>query len=599
MMPRSAIMRGRRRVAIGAAAVALVVSACSGVPSSSSPEVIHPAEGDPSAAGQPLITPQPGAEAREIVKEFLNANVGEPDDPRSAHLFLTAGEQSKWSDNTVAILQQDPRIDFAVPDGDNKTRVTVSGIQIGRLLADGTYTPEPAATGGGGQQWQNTFTLVLVDGQWRISDLPDGLIVTEADFAAAYLPARKLYFFDTQEEHLVPDLRYSALTSEQAIASWQLTQLLGGPRAQLDFAVRSEVPPSQGALSARPSIKVTGQFDSVELPGSSQLDAVTKRKLAAQLMATFGQLEAQAVMTITDGGRPIDIPSIPQRFTKSDISAATGLFGSIQPPVFYIDRPGRLVDAKGALVEANGKPFKGPLGPRPHILRSVAVAARNSDNYEVAVTTGSGASEALWIGKLVSSLHKAEVGIGPLTRPSWAPGLTEAWVASGAHLFRVSDRAKAIEVETDLPEGGAITALRFSADGTRLALIVQGKTGGAQLWIAAVVRAGGPVRLDNAQQITTPAYALTDVAWNDDTTLYVIGKDSSQNPGIWSIQADGSNLQPRPSGGLPSAPNSITAAPGGGMPAWVSAGPGVFQETSDWEGPNNQTTYGSNPVYLE
>jgi hypothetical protein len=597
MMPRPA-MRRLRRVGVGAAAVATVVSACSGVPSSSSPEVIHPARSDLSAARQPLITPQPGAEAREIVKEFIKANIGEPDDPRGAHLFLTQAEQSKWSDSTVAILQQDPVVNFAESGPRDTKKVTVSGTQVGRLTADGTYTPELGGTGRRGVTWQNTFTLVLVDGQWRIRDLPDGLIVTEADFAAAYLPARKLYFFDLPEEHLVPDLRYSALTSEQAIASWQLTQLLAGPRAQLDDAVRSEVPPSQGALSARPSVKVSGQFDSVELPGSSQLDAVTKRKLAAQLMATFGQLDAQAVMTITDGGRPIDIPSIPQRFTKSDISAATGLFGSIQPPVFYVDAQGKLVDAKGKPVEANGKPFKGPLGPGPHVLTSVAVAARNSDNYEVAVTTGSGASEALWIGKLVSSLHKAEVGIGPLTRPSWAPGLTEAWVASGANLFRVSDRAKAIPVQTGLSEG-AITALRFSSDGTRLALIVQGKTGGAQLWIAAVFRASGTVRLDNPQPITTPEYALTDVAWNDDTTLYVIGKDSSHDPGIWSVQADGSNLQSRPSNGLPSAPDSITAAPGGGMPAWVSAGPGVFQETSDWEGPNNQTTYGSSPVYLE
>ena len=599
MTPRSAMTRGpRRRVAVSAAAaVAMLVSACAGVPSSSSPEVIHPAEGDTSAAAQPLITPQPGREPREIVKEFLDANVGEPDDPRSAHLFLTPGEQSKWSDNTVAILQQDPRVDFAVPAGENKTRVTVSGTQVGKLAADGTYTPEPAGTGGHGDTWQYSFMLALVDGQWRISDLPDGLIVTVADFAAAYLPARKLYFFDEQEEHLVPDLRYTALTSDQAIASWQLTQLLGGPRPQLDNAVRTELP-SQLALSARPSVKVTGSLITVELPGSSQLDVSTKRKLAAQLMATFGQVQAQAVMTITDGGRPIEIPSIPQQFSKSDISAATGLFGSIQPPVFYIDAQGKLVDANGKPVEANGKPFKGPAGPGPHILTSVAVAARNSDNYEVAVTTGTHASQALWVGKLANTLRKAAIGVGPLTRPSWAPGLTEAWIGSGANLFRVSDRAKAIPVQTGLPEG-AITALRFSSDGTRLALIVQGKKGGAQLWIAAVVRGSGSVRLDNPQPITTPDYSLTDVAWNDDTTLYVIGRDPSNSPGIWSVQADGSNLQSRPSGALPSAPDSITAAPGGGMPAWVSAGVGVFQETSDWEGPNNRTTYGSNPVYLE
>jgi hypothetical protein len=588
-----------RRVAIGAAAVAMVVSACSGVPSSSSPEVIHPAEGDPSVAGQPLITPRPGVEAREIVKEFLRANVGEPDDPRGAHLFLTPAQQSKWSDNTVAILRQPPDVGVGVSMAHNRTQVTVTGTQVGRLAADGTYTPEPAGTGGHGEPWKNTFTLALVDGQWRISDLPDGLIVTVADFAAAYLPARKLYFFDLQEEHLVPDLRYSALTGDQAITSWQLTQLLGGPRAQLDSAVRTEVP-SQIALSARPSVKVTaaGPLISVELPGSSQLDPLTKRKLAAQLMATFGQVQAQAVMTITDGGRPIDIPSIPQRFRKSDFSAATGLFGSIQPPVFYVDGQGRLVDAKGKVLAANDKPFKGPPGPGPHPLSSVAVAARNSDNYEVAATTGSGASQALWVGKLVTSLRKAAVGAGPLTRPSWAPGLTEAWVASGGNLFRVSDRAKVIPVQTGLPEG-RIKALRFSSDGTRLALLVQGKTGGAQLWIAAVVRGSGTVRLDSAQPITTSSYALSDVAWNDDTTLYVIGRDPSGNPGIWSIQVDGSNLQPRPSGGLPTAPDSITAAPGGGMPAWVSAGGAVFQETSDWEGPNNQTTYGSNPVYLE
>jgi hypothetical protein len=228
----------------------------------------------------------------------------------------------------------------------------------------------------------------------------------------------------------------------------------------------------------------------------------------------------------------------------------------------------------------------------------VAVAARNSDNYEVAATTGSGASQVLWVGRVVASLHRAAVGVGPLTRPSWAPGLREVWVASDGNLFRVSDLAKVFRVQTSLPEG-RIRALRFSSDGTRLALLVENSAGRAQLWIAAVVRGSGIVRLDSPQAITTPNYSFADVAWNDDTTLYLIGQDPGHNPGIWSIQVDGSSLQLRPSGGLPKAPDSITAAPGGGMPAWVSAGGAVFQETSDWEGPDNQTTYGTDPVYLE
>ncbi|WP_341855983.1 ATP-binding protein [Brachybacterium sp. GPGPB12] len=47
-----------------------------------------------------------------------------------------------------------------------------------------------------------------VEGQWRLSEVPDGIFLSEAAFETLYSPAR-LYFLDARERHLVPDHRWS------------------------------------------------------------------------------------------------------------------------------------------------------------------------------------------------------------------------------------------------------------------------------------------------------------------------------------------------------------------------------------------------------
>ncbi len=579
---------------------AMVVTGCSGVPTSSSPEVIGPARDASAASPQPVVQPEPNADPSRIVYDFLKANVGEPDDPRRAHVYLTDAEQSKWSDSTVTILQEFPRISPA-SGGRTQQTVTASGVQVGRLAADGTYTPDPAASGGGGQPVSFQFTLRLVKGQWRISDLPDGLVVTDADFGTdrnivGTYRESKLYYYDLSEQHLVPDPRYTALTDVQAVASWQLRQLLEGPRSQLESAVHTELP-SQQSLTARASVTVTpGPFVSVELPGSSQLDRLTKLNLAAQLTATLAT-QAGTIMTITDGGKPVDIPNLPERFSKDDVSAATGQFGSANLPVYFIDALGRLVERVDDTDSLIGK---SPLGDGgAYHLRSVAVAARGSADYEVAATIGAGNSQTLWIGTFKKGLRKTALGAGPLTRPSWAPSLHEAWVGDGTRIYRVgANSGIPISVPTGLA-GGRITALRFSPEGSRLAMIVAAPNGASQVWVGAVVRSGQSVRIDNPEPITPPDYVLNDVAWNDDTTLYIVGHNPNADTWVWQVQVDGAYLQPRSSAGLPSMPDSITAS--GGQSVWASVGRSVYQEATQtaWVNPGDDPTLGTNPLYLE
>lgn len=600
-----------RRTLAGVAALAVVTAGCSGVPTSSKPQVIGPVQGAPVEPVKPTNTPQPGAAPHTIVKEFLRANITEPID-RAAHEFLTPDEQRNWSDRTVTILAGSvENADVGVENSNNPPHavgIQVSGTQIGTLAADGTYSPVPAATGGSGQSWSYQYGLDPVNGQYRISDAPpSGLVVYADEFSQMYRPVR-LYFYDQSEQHLVPDVRYTALESPQDVATWELRRLIAGPSNELADAVHSELPNPPADANPAVTISPDGSMR-IELPGSSRLDADTKKRVAAQLIMTFANSQPQLALTITDGGVPVDIPAFPPQITKATLQrdpVTADLFNNNDPtPVFYLDAKHRLVTGD------NGQAVAGPLGTAGRYgLTSVAVASvKPEDDDYVAATIGTGSNQAFWIGRTQIGLFRTTVPRGPLTRPSWAAGIPEAWVANGADLYRVSWANTSLpprvsKVPTALQSGDRITALRLSPEGSRLAMIVQGPAGFAQLFVGAVVRTGQPggddsVRIDSPLAIMPPSYHLSDVAWSDDMTLWVVGTDDPQQHthGIWSVTVDGANIRPHSSAGLPQGADSI--ATGSGLLPWVSAGGYVFELSSDWEGPNNQTTLGTAPVYLE
>src|SRR5262249_15256701 len=107
------------------------------------------------------------------------------------------------------------------------------------------------------------------------------------------------------------------------------------------------------------------------------------------------------------------------------------------------------------------------------------------------------------------------------------------------------------------------------------------------------------VRIASPQPIMPPTFHLSDVAWDDDMTLWVVGTSDPQqrSHGIWSVTVDGANMQLQSSAGLPQGADSITTR--SGVLPWVPVGKPVFMLGSAWEGPNNHTPPGTAPVYLE
>jgi hypothetical protein len=195
-----------------------------------------------------------------------------------------------------------------------------------------------------------------------------------------------------------------------------------------------------------------------------------------------------------------------------------------------------------------------------------------------------------------------------LTRPAWAPGLDEVWIGDGTKLLRIASLgAGAVPVSlasSSNSASGQIRAVALSPDGVRIALIIGAAGGASQLWIGSIVRTPTGASIDSLEPMTPVSLVLTDVAWNDTSTLYAIGSDSTRpgSYGIWSVQVDGSFLTERTISNLPGAPDSITTSQFG-LP-WVSARTAVWVQRgpeSTWVAPGGpgQTTYGTDPTYVE
>jgi hypothetical protein len=568
-------------------ALVALLAGCTGVPESSKPQVVRSGLNARPAAQVP--SPAPGADQRTIVSGFLAANAAVDAQHVAARAFLTPEAKNRWSDSTVTVIDS-----AQISNGNADNQVTARGRVIGTIDASGVYTPRLQGDGSGVGETPVTFTFGLVKskGQWRIDQLQNGLLIDEGQFQRYYQPQRSVYFYDLAELHLVPDPRYTSLSDSQLLANWLIKQLSLQPRPQLQGAVSTELP-------AQTSPTVTmGATVKVAVPGARQLDSTTRNRLAGQIALTLDQVDPGQEFSITDNGKPVTIPVVGgTEFSASEFQQSPGHGGTAHEPrsLFYI--------RTGAVWTAAGKPMPGPLGKASNGLHSVALAdLSGSKNLAAAGTAGPAHKYRLLVGTQQRGLHPTGL-VGDLSRPAWVPGMDELWVGDGSRIFRVANGGKPAEVSATTGSGkiaGTVTALRFSPEGSRIALVLTLPDHSAQLWVGAVVRNGSQVRVDNLQAISPSGVAITDAAWNDELMVFAIGTDKATGRGdVFEVQCDGSLWSPKGIGNLPMVPDSITVAKG--QPAAVSSDRTLWVQGGDnWVGLNGGTsTSGTHPIYVE
>jgi hypothetical protein len=571
-----------RRLAAVLLIAALSLIGCTGVPTSSSPEIVKPVGVAQSAA--PAATPAADADPRTIVLGFLAANAQANGHSAASRNFLTTDAKNRWSNTTVNV------VDSLQVSNMTGGVVTVRGRDMGSVNASGIYTPALQGDGRGGVSVSFPFSMKQVGDQWRISKLGSGLILSYSEFQRIY-HQRKIYFYDTAERYVVPDSRYSSLTDPSLLADWLVSQMADGPRPEIQNAVSREFP---AQIDPRRVTVTLGPPAAVEVPGSSQLGASTRDRLAGQLALTLEQVTPGLAISILDGTQPITVSAAGETAFTASLFASALSPANPAPALFYI--------RDGAVVDAKGRRLPGQLGSPAAHLRSIALAGTSGNrDLRAAGTSGAPADARLLVGTEREGLRPTTLH-GALSRPSWAPNLDEVWVGDGSQVYRFADgKAGQVPVGGASTLTGAVRSVQFSPEGSRVALVLDALDGrSSQIYIGSVVRTSALVRIDSLEPISPQGIDVVDVAWNDELKLFAIGKvRNTGESNVYEVQVDGSLWTSRTgSEDLPGAPDSITVAQG--VPAWVSVGGTVWAQTGgSWASPNGGTSGCTNPTYLE
>jgi hypothetical protein len=526
-----------RRLAVrGLALLAalLPVAACSTVPSSSPTVAITQAPTRPvEEVGIEPLRPEPGATPEEIVRGFIDAAASVRAGHPVAREHLTPEAADSWSDEGgITVLS---------PDYATVTIESDSVAMTANLV--GTVDQRGVFAVGGNEVFTRQFTLTQVEGEWRISDPPDGLVILQPDFERLY-DRVAAYFLDLTGQRVVPDPRFLITGEAQPTALVQ--RLLDGPSGALAAGVRNPL----AGVQLRSAVTVDGQAAVVDLMGLTADPAPVLSQICAQLVWTLGQSELRIrSVEIRVDGEPVDLDEAPDEQTVDDWRA-------FDPEAVPLDAVGHYL-AGGALHTVTaGAPSPGPAGTGIYGLTSAAVSAdpRTRELSFLAGVRATSGGATLFAGPYGGNLSSVVAG-RTLSAPTVAATRSEAWVVrDGSSVVRVpaGGAPQAVSVPT-LAGLGRADVLRLSPDAVRAALVIEGPEGRA-LYVGTVVRAeDGGVELRDLRGIAPTLSQVVDVAWRDSETLLALAGNAAEDRIVpYSVGVDGWGATDVPTAGLPS-----------------------------------------------
>jgi Lipoprotein LpqB beta-propeller domain len=499
--------------------VVLVLSGCAGLPTSGPVNEGREAGTD---AGTPDFSfvpdrPQAGASPEQIVEGFIRAGSGPGPgaDWETARLFLAPSIRETWQPEASVTIDLLGDREYVSPTAGV---VSMSLVAVATVDEAGSYEPSDAAP------IPLSFELAQQDdGEWRITEAPDGIVLDRDNFARVF-HRYSLMYFDPTWQYLVPDLRWFAATNAAARITAALVD--GPPSSWLVESVRNAFPES---VEAQPSVPIESGIAQVELSGNAlSLDQPTLDRMQTQLTASLATASIAGAQMLVSSA-PLDADPVPITSTR-----VTG------PPLVETAEGFGFISGDELTPIAGLSDTMPGLSPAP---ASIQVAAQR-DLAAVRLTDGT-------VARIAAAGDVAVVDTrGGLVDPSvdshglvWSvprdtPGAVEAF--SRTERFPVADA---------WPGATQIIAMAVSRDGARVAaLVVSGGT--PALWIAGVLRdaENQPLRLGPPVSLGAVPGTGAGIAWVDDTTI-----------GVLSVDPEGSIVTEQLVGG----PSTSTDAPSG------------------------------------
>jgi hypothetical protein len=529
-----------RVLAVVLALAAVVLAGCASVPSSSPVQVLRQVSGG-EAATPPA--PKPGGELADFVKDFVTASASSADKHAAARRFLTPEAAQKWDDGTSVTILDGGVTPIQTSQSGDTVRASILGSVIGVVGADGAFEP-------GERRLDNDIVLDHRGGQWRISQLPDGVVVELSTFLSTYRQA-DVWFVDPTRHLVVADIRYIARKPQQAQPGQLMTLLLGGPSSSLTGVVGTQLPADEVKLRSN-VVVAPDNTATVDLTGVRALDDTSRRLLAAQVVLTVLAAEVDGVNLLVDGA-PFD-PATPV-WRRADVQPMIGEAAVATNAPALVTSAGRIGELSGTVPLS---PFPGPAGDGRITALSAGISV---DGSALAIVARGGPGAQLFLGKVADGSigEQPLLSAATMTRPTWAPGGDEVWtVLDGTDVRRVHiDRSGATTVDTVDPgvlaSDGPITELRLSRDGVRVLAVA-----GGGLYVGAVEHPlKGIVAIKDVRRLRPSLGAVAAADWREVDSVVAVTSGAEM---VVKVQVDGLLTTPQLTGNLVSAPTAVASA---------------------------------------
>jgi hypothetical protein len=338
--------------------LALALTGCVSLPEEGGVQSVR---AENRAEGETLVDYTPGGPKKDsapvpLVENWLLAMTATPMNTYVARQFLTSGSSGDWVPERGTLVYGGHSL-VSLPDGSVELRLR----DVVELDDRGTWL----GAGSRGPSRDYTLKLVREDGELRIADPPDRLIIPRLHFDTQY-EQYFLYFFDKSAQALVPEPVY--VPRGLQAPTLLVAALVKGPRPTLGGVEGTFLP--RGTRLDGISVPVS-RDGTAEVPLSHdvlEVDDDQLNLLFAQLAWTLGQIAGVERMRVTVDGTPVDLQGSRvdvgvNQFSEFDPAlawASTALFGI---------RDGRVV----TLTDDRESRVSGPFGTLSLGLRSIGV----------------------------------------------------------------------------------------------------------------------------------------------------------------------------------------------------------------------------------
>lgn len=551
MMPHQRI-QSRRAVRKAVALCSVVMlgtsAGCTTIPRDTNPQVLRPFE--PPQVRIEIPQPRPNVNADIILRDFFAAAAHPIDDFQAMRAFMTPELAASWKPHEAARVLDGVNLIAQREEGESNQTFIARGNVVGQIGTDGAYESQS-------EGYEETVEMKLgADRQWRISALPDGVVMERQAFLENHVP-RNIYFLDPAGNHLVTDRRWLYRGVNDG-ATNLLTKLKNGPSAPLRPGVTTVLDPNASiSVEAGPVADSDGRR--VEITGLGDVSQELRVMLAAQIVWTLDSADFRGPWILMADDKPL-VASHDEPWTKDTDSIQ--LYDPHHLPAD--NAPLRTVDRSGVYEIADGHAtpvgrgwtasgstavISAAVGVNPNGSELLAAVFRS--NREGRAGSPDNGESTLMLAGIHDQPVKVLTG-NSLSRPTWSPDAEAVWtVKDGTTVVRLvrpsaSSQIQQEEVDTSelaglITDSGTtdrpnarISEFRIDPSGTQAAMIITD-----EVYIATIERhEDRPWRLTRPRLLPMPeAISPVSLTWSSNQTV-TVGGYSGETP-MWSAFPDG------------------------------------------------------------